>query len=106
MLDGERGTTRPSFEETNANETIDAGSGSITVEEFAKVMSQSPGQPPSEEEVKKIIKEVDLDGDGTINFNEFITMMTGQPYPPSAGAEAAAPAAEENAEDDIISGYQ
>lgn len=43
--------------------------GSITVEEFAKVMSQSPGQPPSEEEVKKIIDEVDLDGDGTINFN-------------------------------------
>nr|KAF3016469.1 phosphorylase kinase, delta [Neopestalotiopsis sp. 37M] len=80
--------------------------GSITVEEFAKVMSQSPGQPPSEEEVKKIIKEVDLDGDGTINFNEFITMMTGQPYPPPAGAEAATPAAEENAEDDIISGYQ
>ncbi|KAK9414097.1 putative EF-hand [Seiridium unicorne] len=56
--------------------------GSITVEEFAKVMSQSPGQPPTDEEVKKIIKEVDLDGDGTINFNEFITMMTGQPYPP------------------------
>lgn len=43
--------------------------GSITVEEFAKVMSQSPGQPPSEAEVKKIIDEVDLDGDGTINFN-------------------------------------
>lgn len=32
-------------------------------------MSQSPGQPPSEAEVKKIIDEVDLDGDGTINFN-------------------------------------
>ncbi|KAM0812803.1 putative EF-hand [Seiridium cardinale] len=56
--------------------------GSITVEEFAKVMSQSPGKPPTDEEVKKIVKEVDLDGDGTINFNEFITMMTGQPYPP------------------------
>ncbi|KAH8204627.1 hypothetical protein TruAng_001256 [Truncatella angustata] len=56
--------------------------GSITVEEFAKVMSQSPGQPPTAEEVEKIVKEVDLDGDGTINFNEFITMMTGQPYPP------------------------
>ncbi|KAH6654538.1 hypothetical protein BKA67DRAFT_565487 [Truncatella angustata] len=45
-------------------------------------MSQSPGQPPTAEEVEKIVKEVDLDGDGTINFNEFITMMTGQPYPP------------------------
>ncbi|GAP88902.2 putative calmodulin protein [Rosellinia necatrix] len=45
-------------------------------------MSQSPGKPPSREEVEQIIKEVDLDGDGTINFNEFITMMTGQPFPP------------------------
>ncbi|KAI2616913.1 EF-hand [Hypomontagnella submonticulosa] len=56
--------------------------GNISVEEFAKVMSQSPGKVPSQAEVEQIIKEVDLDGDGTINFNEFITMMTGQPYPP------------------------
>ncbi|KAK7959665.1 calmodulin [Apiospora aurea] len=56
--------------------------GNITVQEFAKVMSNSPGQQPTEAEVQQIIKEVDLDGDGTINFNEFITMMTGQPYPP------------------------
>ncbi|KAI0600331.1 calmodulin [Biscogniauxia sp. FL1348] len=55
--------------------------GNISVEEFAKVMSQSPGKPPTEAEVAQIVKEVDLDGDGTINFNEFITMMTGQPYP-------------------------
>ncbi|KAI1491617.1 calmodulin [Biscogniauxia mediterranea] len=55
--------------------------GNITVEEFAKVMSQSPGKPPTEAEVAQIVREVDLDGDGTINFNEFITMMTGQPYP-------------------------
>ena len=43
--------------------------GNISVEEFAKVMSQTPGKPPSDEEVKQIIKEVDLDGDGSINFN-------------------------------------
>jgi Ca2+-binding EF-hand superfamily protein len=43
--------------------------GNISVEEFAQVMSQSPGKPPSKEEVEQIIKEVDLDGDGTINFN-------------------------------------
>lgn len=46
------------------------------MEEFAKVMSQSPGKPPSDEEVKKIIQEVDLDGDGTINFNGM------SPHPP------------------------
>jgi hypothetical protein len=51
-------------------------------------MSQSPGQPPTQEEVEQIIREVDLDGDGTINFNEFITMMTGQPYPPPAPEDA------------------
>ncbi|TEY81983.1 hypothetical protein BOTCAL_0030g00440 [Botryotinia calthae] len=40
-------------------------------------MKQS-GQNPSEEELAEIIKEVDLDGDGTINFDEFIAMMTGR----------------------------
>lgn len=33
------------------------------------MMSQSPGKPPTEAEVEQIVKEVDLDGDGTINFN-------------------------------------
>lgn len=42
--------------------------GNITVEEFGRVMKQS-GQNPSEEELAQIIKEVDLDGDGTINFD-------------------------------------
>jgi len=42
--------------------------GNITVEEFARVMKES-GQNPTDEEVQQIIKEVDLDGDGTINFN-------------------------------------
>lgn len=32
-------------------------------------MAQSPGQPPSREDVEKIINEVDIDGDGSINFN-------------------------------------
>ena len=32
-------------------------------------MSNSPGKQPTEAEVQQIIKEVDLDGDGTINFN-------------------------------------
>ncbi|KAI3320479.1 EF-hand [Xylariaceae sp. AK1471] len=61
--------------------------GNISVEEFAQVMSQSPGKPPSKAEVEQIVREVDLDGDGTINFNEFITMMTGQKYPPEQNQE-------------------
>jgi hypothetical protein len=43
--------------------------GNISVQEFAQFVAQSPGKPPSTEEVEKIIKEVDLDGDGSINFN-------------------------------------
>lgn len=45
----------------------------------------------ADDEVSKIISEVDLDGDGTINFDEFITMMTGQPYksPDAVAAPAA-----------------
>ncbi|KAN0119195.1 EF-hand [Hyaloscypha variabilis] len=66
--------------------------GNITVEEFARVMKES-GQNPSDEEVQQIIKEVDLDGDGTINFDEFIAMMTGgrsrNPPPEPAAAPAA-----------------
>ncbi|KAG9244157.1 calmodulin-like protein 3 [Calycina marina] len=54
---------------------LDKG-GNITVEEFGRVMKAS-GQNPSEEELQQIIREVDLDGDGTINFTEFIAMMTG-----------------------------
>ncbi|KUI64238.1 Calmodulin [Cytospora mali] len=53
--------------------------GNITVEEFARVMRKTTPSI-SDEEVSKIVSEVDLDGDGTINFDEFITMMTGQPY--------------------------
>jgi len=41
--------------------------GNISVEEFGRVMRKS-GQNPTDEELAQIIKEVDLDGDGTINF--------------------------------------
>lgn len=76
--------------------------GNISVEEFGRVMRKT-NPSISDAEVAKIISEVDLDGDGTINFDEFITMMTGQPYkspeaapkaecniaPPSANSAAA-----------------
>lgn len=53
--------------------------GNISAEEFGRVMRKT-NPNISDAEVAKIIGEVDLDGDGTINFDEFITMMTGQPY--------------------------
>lgn len=42
--------------------------GNISIEEFGRVMKSS-GQNPTEEELAQIIKEVDIDGDGTINFD-------------------------------------
>ena len=102
----------------NRRQDTDKG-GNITVEEFARVMRKT-NPNVSDEEVSKIISEVDLDGDGTINFDgscadptklhhiiltapppgraEFITMMTGQPYkspePAAAAGESTEPAAD------------
>ncbi|KAF8652896.1 hypothetical protein AX16_004084 [Volvariella volvacea WC 439] len=35
----------------------------------------SLGQDPTEEELKEMVAEVDVDGNGTIDFNEFLQMM-------------------------------
>jgi hypothetical protein len=60
--------------------------GNISVEEFAQVMYQSPGKPPSKAEVEQIIREVNLDGDRTINFNGrtllALALFPFTPYPP------------------------
>lgn len=42
--------------------------GNITVEEFGRVMKKTDPNV-TDAEVAKIVKEVDLDGDGTINFD-------------------------------------
>ena len=34
------------------------------------------GFEPKKEEIKKMIQDIDKDGSGTIDFNEFLTMMT------------------------------
>ncbi|CZT11035.1 hypothetical protein WAI453_007453 [Rhynchosporium graminicola] len=74
--------------------------GNITVEEFGRVMKAS-GQNPTAEELAQIIKEVDLDGDGTINFDEFIAMMTGRSRAPPI--EVTSPAKEAATEEDVDS---
>ena len=48
--------------------------GLITEEELQTTMSNL-GEPMNEMEVKAMIAEADLDGDGKINFKEFQILM-------------------------------
>lgn len=50
------------------------GDGSITTNELGTVM-RSLGQNPSEAELRDMISEVDADGNGTIDFPEFLNLM-------------------------------
>ncbi|XP_014224657.1 calmodulin-A-like isoform X2 [Trichogramma pretiosum] len=49
--------------------------GTITMAELGVVM-RSLGQRPSENELRDMVNEVDQDGNGTIEFNEFLQMMS------------------------------
>ena len=48
--------------------------GTITTKELGTVM-KNLGQNPSETELEEMIKQVDLDGNGTIDFKEFLGLM-------------------------------
>jgi hypothetical protein len=49
--------------------------GNITVKELGTVV-RSLGQSPTEAELKEMIAEVDKDGNGTIDFQEFLDLMS------------------------------
>merc|ERR1712070_237248 len=51
------------------------GSGSIDAKEL-KVAMRALGFEPKKEEIQKMIQDVDDDGSGTIEFPEFMTMMS------------------------------
>jgi len=51
------------------------GDGTITTKELSCVM-RSLGQNPTEQELLDMINEVDMDGSGSIDFPEFLTLMS------------------------------
>eukprot|EP00299_Pterocystis_sp_00344_P003719 c14489_g1_i1.p2 GENE.c14489_g1_i1~~c14489_g1_i1.p2 ORF type:complete len:154 (-),score=48.71 c14489_g1_i1:26-487(-) len=51
------------------------GDGTVTTKELGTVM-RSLGQNPTEAELQDMINEVDVDNSGTIDFPEFLTMMS------------------------------
>ncbi|KIJ98372.1 hypothetical protein K443DRAFT_680798 [Laccaria amethystina LaAM-08-1] len=51
------------------------GDGTITTKELGVVM-RSLGQNPTEAELQDMVNEVDRDGNGTIDFEEFLDMMS------------------------------
>ncbi|KAK6505818.1 hypothetical protein TWF481_007709 [Arthrobotrys musiformis] len=50
------------------------GNGEISIDELGDVM-KSLGQYPTDSELRDIIHEVDLNNTGTIDFQEFLTLM-------------------------------
>ncbi|KAF8823390.1 calmodulin-like protein [Lentinula edodes] len=50
------------------------GNGTISAKELKAVM-ESLGEKLSDKEVDAMIQEADLDGDGCINYQEFVNMM-------------------------------
>uniref|UniRef100_A0A7E4ZS23 Calmodulin n=1 Tax=Panagrellus redivivus TaxID=6233 RepID=A0A7E4ZS23_PANRE len=51
------------------------GDGRVTAEELGAVM-QTWGQAPTRDELMDMINEMDQDGNGTVELNEFVSMMS------------------------------
>merc|ERR1711998_160623 len=53
------------------------GSGAIDAKEL-KIAMQALGFEPTTEEVAKMVKDIDCDGNSTVEFEEFVEMMEGK----------------------------
>ncbi|CAD7681202.1 unnamed protein product [Nyctereutes procyonoides] len=68
-VDGNGTTDFPEFS------TMMDGNGYISAVELHHVMTNS-GEKLTDEEVDEMIKEADTDGDGRVNYEEFVQMVT------------------------------
>ena len=50
------------------------GNGNISADELRQIMANL-GEKMTQEEVEEMVKEADIDGDGQINYEEFVRMM-------------------------------
>ncbi|XP_078435699.1 putative calcium-binding protein CML25 [Wolffia australiana] len=55
------------------------GNGVICADELARVL-QGLGEQPSADQCRRMIAGVDRDGDGFVNFEEFMEMMSGSAF--------------------------
>ena len=51
------------------------GSGSISVEELREVLVENLGQQVSDDELDRLVKLADANGDGEIDFDEFVKLL-------------------------------
>eukprot|EP01105_Mastigella_eilhardi_P001537 TRINITY_DN11839_c0_g1_i3.p3 TRINITY_DN11839_c0_g1~~TRINITY_DN11839_c0_g1_i3.p3 ORF type:complete len:164 (+),score=74.54 TRINITY_DN11839_c0_g1_i3:52-492(+) len=51
------------------------GDGHITAKELGDMLSSIGGARPTDTELQDMIREVDTDGSGTVELNEFVAMM-------------------------------
>lgn len=49
--------------------------GQVSANEIRSVMAGVYGEPLTETEIEEVIKMSDVDGDGQINYNEFVTLV-------------------------------
>lgn len=56
------------------------GNGFISAAELRHIMTNL-GEKLSDEEVDEMIREADIDGDGQINYEEFVKMMSKYDFP-------------------------
>ncbi len=65
-----RSKARKQFEKYDAD-----GSGSIAVDEMKLVFEERAGRKLEPKEVKQMLKDVDENDDGKINYEEFLALM-------------------------------